>query len=1036
MILSDVSVKRPVFATVISLLLIAFGVLSFSNLPLREYPDIDSPVVSINTTYRGASADIVESKITQLIEDRVSGIEGIRTIQSTSQDGRSSINIEFNISRDVDIAANDVRDRVSRVLNNLPDEADPPEVSKAEADSSPMMWFNFTSPTMTGLELTDYAERYLVDQLTVVDGVARVRLGGERRYAMRVWLDRKKMAARGLTVADIEAALRSENVELPAGRLEAEQRELSVRVDRQYKTPEDFSGLVLKRGADGYLVRLGEVADIELGAEEDRNEFRGNGEPMIGIGIIKQSKANTLEVARGVNAKVDEIRKTLPPNMNLHNGSDDSVFIEAAIMEVYRTLAIAMALVILVIYLFLGSVRAMLVPAVSVPISLVGSFIILQAFGFSVNLITLLAMVLAIGLVVDDSIVVLENIYRRVEKGEPPLLAAFKGARQVAMPVVATTLVLIAVFVPLAYISGNVGRIFTELAAAMGGAVAISSIVALSLSPVMCSKFLKPHTGRQGFASRLDRLFDSMADGYDRTLRHVLRHPVLIVWGMVGVFGLTAFLLQAVPQEFAPEEDRSKFFVMVRGPEGASFEYTVRNMREIEQNLMTLTEGGEALRVLTRVPGFGGGDQVNTGFAIIILEDWENRNRSEAEIKREMFMRFQKIPGVVAVPVSFGGLRSVGGSRGKPVQFVIGGNTYEELAYWRDIMLSRIAENPNLMSVETDLLETTPQILVSIDRNRAADLGVSVEAIGSTLETMFNSRRVTTYLDRGEEYDVMLQGRDMDRRSPQDLNNVYVRSGTSGVLIPLSSLISLDEQGTSASLNRFNRMRAVTITANMAPGYTLGEALEYLEATARDNLPPTAQLDYKGESREFKDASGALYFTFALALLVVFLVLAAQFESFIHPVVILFSVPLAVAGALIGLYLTDGTLNIYSQIGIVMLIGISAKNGILIVEFANQLRDAGRAFEDAIREACRLRLRPILMTAISTVFGSVPLALATGAGAESRITLGVVILFGVSFATAFTLFVVPTFYKLLARNTGSPGAVAAKLDHLRDEPAE
>ena len=1036
MILSDVSVKRPVFATVVSLLLIAFGILSFSSLPLREYPDIDSPVVSINTNYRGASADIVESKITQLIEDRVSGIEGIRTIQSTSQDGRSSINIEFNISRDVDIAANDVRDRVSRVLNNLPDEADPPEVAKAEADSNPMIWFSFTSPTMSGLELTDYADRYLIDQLTVVDGVARVRLGGERRYAMRIWLDRKKMAARGLTVSDIETALRSENVELPAGRLESQERELSVRVDRQYKTPEDFSALVLRRGADGYLVRLGEVADVELAAEEDRNEFRGNGEPMVGIGIVKQSKANTLEVARGVNAKVAEIRKTLPPNLSLLDGSDDSVFIEAAIFEVYRTLAIAMGLVILVIYLFLGSVRAMLVPAVSVPISLVGSFIILQAFGFSVNLITLLAMVLAIGLVVDDSIVVLENIYRRVEKGEPPLLAAFKGARQVAMPVVATTLVLIAVFVPLAYISGNVGRIFTELAAAMGGAVVISSLVALSLSPVMCSKLLKPHTGRQGFASRLDRLFDSLADGYDRTLRHVLRHPVLIIWGMIGVFGLTAVLVQAVPQEFAPEEDRSKFFVLVRGPEGASFEYMVRNMRQIEQALMTLKERGEAQRVLARVPGFGTGDQINTGFAIVILEDWEDRDRSEAEIKREMFMAFQKIPGVVAVPVSFGGLRSVGGSRGKPVQFVIGGNTYEELAYWRDIMLNRIAENSNLVSVETDLLETTPQILVSIDRNRAADLGVSVEAIGSTLETMFNSRRVTTFLDRGEEYDVMLQGRDMDRRSTQDLNNVYVRSETSGVLIPLSSLISLDEQGTSASLNRFNRMRAVTITANLAPGYTLGDALDYLETTARESLPPTAQIDYKGESREFKDASGALYFTFALALMVVFLVLAAQFESFVHPVVILFSVPLAVAGALIGLYLTGGTLNIYSQIGIVMLIGISAKNGILIVEFANQLRDAGRSFEDAIREACRLRLRPILMTAISTVLGAAPLALATGAGAESRITLGVVIMFGVSFATVFTLFVVPTFYKLLARNTGSPGAVAEKLGRLRDEPAE
>ncbi|RMF08666.1 MAG: efflux RND transporter permease subunit [Alphaproteobacteria bacterium] len=1042
MILSDISVKRPVLATVISLLLLAFGVLSFDSLPLREYPDIDSPVVSITTTYPGASADIVESKITQVIEDQVAGIEGIRAIESSSKDGRSTINIEFSVNRDVDIAANDVRDRVSRVLNNLPDEADPPEVSKAEADGSPMMWFILTSPDMNGLELTDYAERYLVDQLSVVDGVARIFVGGGRRYAMRVWLDPVKLAARGLTVADVEAALRAENVELPAGRLESDEREFSLRIARQYRTAEDFKALVLKRGDDGYLVRLGEVAEVELGAEEDKNEFRGNGEPMVGLGIVKQSRANTLEVARQVKAKVERIRQSLPEGMTLLDGSDDSVFIEAAISEVYRTLAIAIALVILVIYLFLGSVRAMLIPAVTVPVSLVGSFIVLAAFGYSVNLITLLALVLAIGLVVDDSIVVLENIHRRVEKGEPPLLAAFKGARQVAMPVVATTLVLVAVFVPLAFISGNVGRVFTELAAAMGGAVVISSIVALSLSPMMCSKLLRPHaaspTRPGGLINWVDRQFDRLSDAYDAALAQVLRHPVLVVMGMVGVLGLIVVLVKVVPQEFAPDEDRAKFFVMIRGPEGASFDYSVRNLREVERALMTLRESGEAKRVLVRVPGFGGADEINTGVGIVVLEDWDARERSANEIMREMFMRFQGIPGVFAVPVSWGGLKSVGGGRGKPVQFVIGGSTYEELAYWRDTMLERIARNPGLIAVEADLKETKPQILVSIDRDRAADLGISVQTIGRTLETMFNSRRVTTYLDRGEEYDVILEGHDASRRSPQDLENIYVRSGNSGALVPLSSLVTLEERGTAAALNRFNRLRAVTISANLAPGYTLGEALEFLELAARQSLPPNAQIDYKGESRELKDASGALIFTFGLAILVVFLVLAAQFESFVHPAVILAAVPLAVAGALVGLFLTEGTLNVYSNIGIIMLVGIAAKNGILIVEFTNQLRDAGRSFEAAIREACRIRLRPILMTAISTVIGALPLVFAVGAGSESRTTLGIVIFFGVSFATLFTLFVVPTFYKILARGTTAPGAVAAELDRLRDDhqPAE
>lgn len=1030
--LSDISIKRPVFATVLSLLLIAFGVLSFQTLPLREYPDIDTPIVSVSTNYPGASAEIVETKITQVIEDEVSGIEGIRSIQSSSEEGRSRIDIEFIIERDIDIAANDVRDRVSRVLDRLPDEADPPEVSKSDSDSQPIMWFNLMSPTRTSLELSDYADRYIVDQFTTINGVSRVRIGGERRMAMRIWIDRKALAARNLTVLDIENALLAENIEMPAGRLESYDRELTLRVARGYQAVEDFQKLVIARGADGYLVRLGEVAKVEVGAEEDRNEFRGDGRFMVGLGIVKQSTANTLEVARAAKAKMEEVRKTLPSDIDVIVGSDDSVFIEAAIDEVYETFIIAMVLVVLVIYLFLGNLRAVLVPAVTVPISITASFIALAAFGYSVNLVTLLALVLAIGLVVDDSIVVLENIHRRLELGEPPLLASYLGAQQVTMAVVATTLVLVAVFAPIMFLGGNVGRIFTELSVALAGAVLFSMVVALSLSPAMCSKLLRHDPSRTGLSARVDQWFEKLNAAYGRVLQHFLGRPLPVLVGFALTTVAIGGLLMITPKEFAPDEDRGKFFIIVTGSEGASYEETTQNMRRIENILMPYVDKGEATRILTRVPGFGS-DEVNSGMAIVTLTGFGERRPSK-EIIHEVFIKLQSVPGVIAIPVVFGGLKSVGGGRGQPVQFVIGGDSYEELAQWRDTLMAAIRQNPKLLSVEADLKETKPQLMVTIDQNRAADLGITVSNIGRTLETMFNARRVTTYIDRGEEYDVMLQGRDEDRRSPTDLTNIYVRSSTTGTLIPLASLVSFEERGTSGTLQRFNRQRALTITANLAPGYSLGDALTYLEETARQVLPERASLDYKGESRELKDSSSALLFTFGMALLVVYLVLAAQFESFIHPMVIILTVPLAVAGALLGLVLTNGTLNVYSEIGIVMLVGIAAKNGILVVEFINQLRDQGREFRDAIVEASRIRLRPILMTAIATVMGAVPLILASGAGAESRSTLGVVIFFGVSIATLFTLFVVPVFYDLLARRTTSPGAIAAELERLH--PAE
>lgn len=1034
MILSDIAVKRPVFATVISLLLVAFGLLAFDRLPLREYPDINPPIVSVETNYGGASAEIVETRVTQIIEERISGVEGIRSISSVSQDGQSEITIEFTVDRDIDAAANDVRERVARVLDNLPEEADPPEIFKVDANASVIMWLNLASETMSGLELTDFAERFLVDRLSVVEGVARVRVGGGLRYAMRVWLDRQALAARNLTVADVEAALRAENVELPAGTVNSLQRDFTVRIERGYRTPDDFARLVIARGDDGYLVRLGEVARVELGPEEYRNELRGNREEMVGLGIIRQSTANTLAVARGVKAEAERIRPTLPPGVELLQSYDTSVFIEGAINEVYKTLFIAMVMVVLVILLFLGNVRATLVPAVTVPVSLIASSMILLALGFSLNLLTLLALVLAIGLVVDDAIVVLENISRRIEEGEPPLLAAYRGARQVGFAVIATTLVLISVFVPLAFLQGNVGRLFSEFALAMAAAVAFSSLVALTLSPVMCSKLLKrpEHSKRgarrMGPAAAAAGLFKRLERGYRRLLSGVVDHPGAMALVIVAVLGGIVYLFANTPREFAPREDRGAFFVFVSAPEGASFEYTQRYMRELEERMMPLVESGEATRVLTRIPRFGAGESYDGGIGIVVLEHWNERERSTDEIMAELRQSFAEVPGVRAFPVM---RQSLSGSNvGKPVQFVIGGPSYEVLARWRDVIVERARENPGLAGVDSDFKETTPQLQVAVDRDRAADLGVSVENVGRTLETMMGSRQVTTFLERGEEYDVILEAERSDKRSAQDMTNIYVRSERSGELIPLSNLLTFSEEATSAELNRYNRVRAITIEANLTPGYTLGEALTFLEDVVRSELPPGATVDYKGESLEFKRSGGSVLFIFALAVVVVFLVLAAQFESFIHPLTIMLTVPLAVFGALVGLNIMGQTINIYSQIGIIMLVGLAAKNGILIVEFANQLRDAGYAVREALLTAAQQRLRPILMTGITTAAGAVPLILAFGPGAESRTVLGVVVFSGVAFATVFTLFVVPSAYLFAARLTRSPRAVADEVERL------
>ncbi|WP_395375217.1 efflux RND transporter permease subunit [Marinicella sp. W31] len=1027
MLLSDISVKRPVFATVISLLLIAFGLVAFERLSLREYPDIDPPVVTVEVGYPGAPANIVETRVTEIIEERISGIEGIEFIESSSQDGESNVTIEFSIDRDIDAAANDVRDRIAGVQDNLPEEADPPEVQKVDSSNDVVIWQNLASERMSVPELSDYARRYLVDQYSTLDGVARVRVGGSQSYAMRVWLDRMALAARNLSVSDVEQALRAENIELPAGSLESDERVFKARVNRQFNSPEDFSSLVLAEGDDGYLIRLGDVARVELGLREDRTMFRGNTIPMVGIGVVKQSTANTIEVARAVKELTKKMNRNLPEGMSIEQSYDASVFIESSIDEVYLTLFIAIACVIAVIYIFLGSLRAMLIPAVTVPVSLIATFIMINALGFSINLLTLLALVLAIGLVVDDAIVMLENIVRRIqEKNETPLVAAYRGARQVGFAVVATTLVLIAVFVPITFLRGDIGRLFTEFALTIASAVAFSSIVALTLSPMLASKALKKETKPNALLRVVDKSFNSLRKAYIGALNKCLKHSYLSLVAFVLLLASTAWLYPKVGQEFSPREDRGAFFVIINGPEGASYEYTEEYMSEIESRLMRYIDSGELKRLLVRAPrAFGNIESFNSGIVIALMDTWGNR-RPASEIMNEIRDNLSELPGVRAFPIMRQGL---GGGTQKPVQFVLGGSTYEELAEWRDILISKIQENnPGLEGLDSSYKETRPQIDFNVDYDTAADLGVTVQEIGRTLQTMMGGRNVTTFLDRGEEYDVILEGKRDQQRSFTDIENIYVRSQRSGQLIPLSNMIDISEYGAAQTLARYNRIRSITLEANLAEGYRLGDALAYLENMVRTHLPDTATIDYKGQSRDFISSGDSIFFVFILGLVVVFLVLAAQFESFVHPLVIMLTVPLAIGGGLLGLYLSGNSLNIYSQIGLIMLVGLAAKNGILIVEFANQLRDQGMRFSRALIEAAKVRFRPIVMTGLTTIAGAVPLVLASGAGAETRVVIGIVVLAGVFAATFFTLFVVPVAYSLIARNTNSPETVAKKLE--------
>lgn len=1032
MTLSDIAVRRPVLAFVFSALIVVFGVLGLRGLPLRELPDVDRPVVSVSADYPGANAEVVENRVTQIIEDQLSGIDGVETITSSSRDSSSRVTITFALDRNIEAAANDVRDSVSRIIDRLPQDVEQVEVSKQDSDARPFVWYNLLSDRMTSEELTDYAERTLLDRFSVIDGVARVRIGGQRRYSMRIWLDPQAMAARGVTVADIDGALRTQNVEVPGGSVETPDTQIVVRVERLFADPEAFARLPISRTGEGHVVRLAEVADVELAAEEPRTLFRGNGQNMIGLGFVRQSQANSVEVADAIGVEAERVRLNLPEGMELISASDDTVFIEESIKEVWRTLVIAATLVVLVIYLFLGSLRAAIIPAAVVPVCLIGVFAILAIAGFSINILTLLALVLAIGLVVDDSIVVLENIQRRVDMGEPPALASLRGGRQVFFAVIATTAVLVAVFVPLIFLPGFIGRIFTELALTIAGAVILSSFVALTLSPMMASKLLRPSGEAKGLAKWVNTLVMSARSAYRSSLEVALKMPLLMIPLVAVAMGGSAFLLDRLPAELTPPEDRGSFFGRFAGPEGASFDYMSEQADQVEAIAMDYVNAGELRRVLVISPGWGGSG-FNSGFVIGTMTDWDER-RPGSEIMRELNGRLGGLTGVQA----FASMRSSlgGGGGGDDVQFVLQGPDYAGLDLQAERLMSAIrAGNPGLLRARKNYEPTSPRLIVDIDRERAADLGVSVSDIGQTLQTHLGSRRVGQFIDRGEAYNVIMENRREERSSAQDLETLYV-SGRGGQLIPLSNLVSLREVGEASSRNRVDRQRAITISATLAEGYTLGEAVGWLDAWAQSDLPPEMSTTYLGGAKEFLDANTAILFAFGMALLIVFLVLAAQFESLIQPLVIMLTVPLAVAGGLFGLELVGSSLNIYSQIGLVILIGLAAKNGILIVEFANQLRETGRDLRTATLDAAETRFRPILMTGISTAIGAFPLVIGSGPGSESRITIGVVIFAGVTVATLFTLFVIPVAYGVLGRFTKTPNWVSRKLEQEAREAGD
>ncbi len=1003
--LSELAIRRPVFATVMSLMIVLLGVVSFGNLSIREYPRIDEPVVTVRTQLLGASAEVIESQVTKPLEDSIAGIDGIEILTSISRAEDSRITARFKLSKDPDNAAAEVRDRVSRVRGRLPPAVTEPVIAKVEADAFPVIWLAFTSETLSPLEITDAINRLIKPRLQTVPGVADVNIYGDRRFAMRIWLDADQLAAYRLTVQDVEDALRRQNLEVPAGRIESRQREFNVTSRTDLNTEAQFGQIALKV-VNGHTVRLSDVARIEQGAANERTVVRLNGKPAISAGVIRNATANPLDISAGVREVLPRIQQDLPGDLEFVIANDNSVFIDRSIKAVYATTLEAVVLVALVVFVFLRTLRASVIPLVTIPVSLIGVFTLMSAAGFTVNTLTLLSLVLAIGLVVDDAIVVLENIYRHIEDGLSPLRAAFKGVKEISFAVVAMTLTLAAVFAPLAFTPGRTGRLFVEFALTLAGAVLVSGFVALTLTPMMCSKLLRHNPKPSWFDRGMERVLVALTGGYAWVLRGVLSQRWIVVLVMAGAGLGTWHLLSNFKSELAPMEDRGVILTAVTAPDGSTLEYTGRYLREIER----ISQG---YKEFDRIFVVAGNPTVSQGSVVLRAVDWEARERSTLQIANDLRPKVGSLPGVSAFPITPPSLGQ--GFRSRPVNFVIlTSDSYENLSEVAQAFLAEIARNPGITGPDVDLRLNTPEIFLEVDRDRAADAGVNVDQVARMVETMLGGRAVTRYKRDAEQYDVLVQTTAGGRATPEDIEKLFVR-GRGDAMVPLSSLVKVRESVSPRELNHFNQRRSATITANLAPGYSLGEALNFMEAAAAKVLKPGYTTELNGVSREFRESSGALSLVFVLALLFIFLVLAAQFESFVDPLVILLSVPLSMVGALATLQWAGGTLNVYSQIGLVTLVGLITKHGILIVEFANQLRKQGRSVHEAVVEGASLRLRPILMTTGAMVLGALPLALSTGAGAESRQQIGWVIVGGMDFGTLLTIFVVPTVYTLFAR---------------------
>ena len=1035
MFITDISIRRPVVAWVMSLILIVFGIFVFWELPVRELPDgLQPPVVQVQVDYKSASAEIIDQEVTQKIEDVIGGAEGIKNIDSSSLNGRSRINIEFNTNIDLDNAANDVRERVSRVADNLPTEADPPQILKQSAGFTTTMWVALSSPTWSDLELGDYAERYLVDLFSSVENVGRILVGGLRELSVRVWIDPIKLAANNLTIQEVERALRSENLNLPAGTLEADNKDLNLNIDKSYTSVESIKQLPIKKNGQK-IILLSDVAVVEFGPVSEKTLFTAQRKnalnlKTVGIGIYAKSGASTLELSKQIKKKIIEVNKNLPEGLNLEIAFNRATYVGTAIEEVYKTLIVAFVLVVIIIYLFLGNLKAVIVPAIALPVSLIGSFLGLYIFGLSINIFVLLSFILAIGIITDDSVIMTDAIYTRIENGETPLVAAYKGSKQITFAIIATTLILVAVFLPLIFIKGIAGTLFKETAIALSFSIIVSSFVALTLSPMLASKFLTKKPKTNFIVTKFDSAFKSFSSFYINTLEFWLNKKKTISIFIIFIILISAFLFNFIKKELLPTEDRGSYLIIGSTDEGSSFEYTQERAKEIEKRLLPLLEAEDSPyeRLIMRVPGFGRSSTSYNSFIIIaLLDEWKNRKKDSQTVMREAIGKIVSLPNALAFPISPQSIR-VSNFR-KPIQMVIYGANYEELEILQNEVIRSLRKNSNLSRIESDYSKNKPEVKLITNKNRAKDLGVSTETIGKTLETLYGGKRVTTFSKDGKEYPIILQQYLSDRRNKEDLSKIFVRSDKTGKLVSIVSLVDFEEKGTAEVLSRYNRQRAVTISADISENYTLTEAIKYLEDTMEE-LSPSSQITWKGESEELKETSNEIFIIFALALLTAYLVMAATFNSFIHPFIIVLTVPLAVFGGLVFILFLNSSINIFSQIALVILIGISTKNSILIVDYANQLRTTGKKLEHAVIEACRLRIRPIIMTSVSTMIAMIPLVIGNigpGAGEASRLAVGSTILGGMIISTFLTLYVTPVMYLTLAKNTKQINAVDIEL---------